>query len=328
MALETTSTTVATRLLSYVLGSEALPPNNADLVAMFLCNDDDIEGLPSKVKQYTPETDLGAASAGTEGTAISTNTALGYDTAIQGTVVEGALVRAIVTDQAVSEKFPGMSGVEELLQTGDINQWRVVFEHEIARLSRMCWEKLEADVVALVTGLSNSVGTSGVDFSVADAFTAILTYDTLEPVTRDAVWLLTPQQVHDLRTDLAVAGGGFGGSVWFQQADAGFLAATSLPKNGLIGTFLGRAIYQYAHSLRVLSDTSANVNGALMARGVGAPDSPTGQLGAFGIVRRGLTPKVRMIYDPDLRGMKMTVALEYVAIEVRDTHGVRIRTDA
>ena len=325
MANETTSTSYSTRALSYVLSEEALPANIADIVVTPLCNDDDIDGAPSNVKQYAVYSDLGAAAAGTEGTAITTNTTLSMASALSGTVVEGALVRSVVTDRAIAVKFPGMAGVAELMQRGTFDQHRAALQEEVNRLSGMCLEKMETDVVALLTGLSTSVGTSGVDFSVADAFTAIYTFDTLEPVTRDSAWVLAPNQVDELRRDLAVAGGGLGGAVWFNQADASFLQARGLPANGFIGSFLGRPIYQYAHSLRELSDSSANVNGALIAIGKGSPE--TGVLGAFGIIRKGGL-KVRLELSAENRGMIVVVGLEYVALEVRDTHGVRIRTDA
>lgn len=326
MAQETTSTTYSTRNLSYILGEEALPPNLADIVATALCNDDDIDGEPSNVKQYAVMSDLNAATAGTEGTAITTNQAMSMGSAISGTVVEGALVRAVITDRAISSRFPGISGIDELISSNDIATQRRVLQEEVNRLAQMCIEKMEADVLALLTGLSTSVGTSGVDFSVADAFTALYTYDTLEPVTREAAWLLTANQVDELRRDLAVVGGGLGGGVWFSQADASFLATRQLPKNGFIGTFMGRPIYQYAHSLRVLSDTSANVNGGLLAIGRGKPDG-MGQLGAFGIIRKGGL-KVRIDKSAQDRGAILVVSLEFVAIEVRDSHGVRVRTDA
>ncbi len=325
MASETTSTTVATASLSYVLGSRALPPNKADIVIAQLCNMDDIDGLPSMVKQYAVESDLSAASAGTEGTAFSTNTSLGYGSAIQGTVVEGALIRATITDTAVGVKFPGIANVYELLSRGTFEQQLAALQPQIDRMAGACFEKMEADIVALFQGLSNSAGTTLQPFSVSDAFTALFTYDTLEGVTRETAWGLTSRQVDHLRRDIALTGGGLGGGVWFQQADSAFLAARSLPHNGFIGTFMGRPIYQYSHSLRSLSDTNNNVNGGLIAIGRGTPED--GQLGAFAVVARGGL-KVRLEPSAAERGTIAVVSLEYVAIEVRDGHGVRIRTAA
>lgn len=325
MANETTSTTVATNKLSYVLGQRALPPNAASIVATQLFNDDDIAGLPTNTRQYPVFSDLGAALAGVEGTPITTNTVLGYDAAITATPVEGALVRGLVTDRSIEVRFPGMANVSDLMQRGTFDQQLAALAPEVDRLLGMCLEKKEADGLALLTGLSTSVGTSGVDFSVDDAFAAIYTFDTLEGLHGDNVWLLTPNQVDELNRSIALTGGGLGGGVWVQQVDAAMINNRNLPTNGLMMSFMNRPVYKYAHSLRVLSDTAANVNGGLIARGIGTPDG--GQLGAFGFVRNGGV-KVRLEYSAENRGMIVVVSLEYAAVEVRDAHGVRIRTDA
>lgn len=325
MANETTSTTEATNKLSYMLARKALPPNAAHLVLIPLCNDDDIAGEPTNVRQYPVLSDLGAASAGTEGTAISTNTALAYASAISGTVVEGALVMSTVTDRAKEVRFPGMANVDEIIARAGYDQAMQFFMPEVSRHLGMCLEKKEADGLALLSSLSTSVGTSGQDFDVDDAFAAVYTYDTLEGLHGDNLWMLTPNQVDELLRSIATAGGGLGGGVWFQQADAQFVNSRNLPTGGLVGTFLNRPLYKYAHSLRVLSDTNANVNGGLIARGVGTPDG--GQLGAFGYVRNGGF-KVRIQPEAKERGTVIVSALEYVAVEVRDAHGVRIRTGA
>jgi hypothetical protein len=325
MAAETTSTTVATNKLSYMLSRRALPANLAKIVFTPLCNDDDIAGEPTSTRQYPVLSDLGAASAGTEGTAITTNTELGYGSAIQGTPVEGALVRATVTDRSVEVAYPGMAGVTDLVQRGTFDQQMAMFMPHLNRLAGMCIEKKEADGLAKLTGFSSSVGTSGADFTADDAFTAIYTFATLEGNNSNNAWLLTPNQATELRRDVALTGGGLGGGVWFGQADASFMNGRSLSVNGLQGTFMGRPLYEYSHSLRVLSDTNANVNGALIAIGSGRPDE--GQLGGVGFVRNGGL-KVRIEPSAEARGSILVVSLEYVAVEVADAHGVRIRTGA
>ena len=325
MASETTSTTNATQKLSYMLSRKVLPANVAHIVLTPLCNDDDIAGEPTTTRQYPVFADLGAASAGTEGTAITANTELTLASAITGTPTEGALVRGTVTNRAIEVRFPGFSGVHDLMQRGTFDQQMAAIMPEVTRLAGMCIEKKEADGVALFQSLSQSVGTSGVDMSVEDAFAAIYTYDTLEGLHGDNLWCLTPNQVDELMRSIALAGGGLGGGVWFQQADAAFINGRNLPVNGLKGTFMGRPLYQYSHSLRSLSDGNANVNGGLIARGIGRPDE--GQLGAFGFVRNGGL-KVYLDVSAPERGIVVVVALEYAAIEVRDQHGVRIRTDA
>lgn len=325
MANETTSTTVATNKLSYMLPSRVMPANAASIVAIQLFNDVDIAGQPTSTLQLPVLSDLAAAAAGTEGTAISTNTELGYGSAIQGTPVEGALIMSTITDRSIEVAFPGIGGAEGLLMRGSFEQQMAAVMPQITRMAGACLEKKETDGLALVTGLSNSVGTSGVDLTLDDIFAAIYTYDTLEGVNGDNVWLLAPNQVDELRRAIALAGGGMGGSVW-TNLDSSFISARNLPTNGLAGGLMGRPVYQYAHSLRVLSDTAANVNGALIARGVGHP-TEGGQIGAFGFVRNGGL-KVRLQYEAKERGIVAVVSLEYAAIELKDAHGVRIRSDA
>lgn len=325
MAAETTSTTYATNKLSYMLAQSPLPANIAKIVLMPLCNDDDIAGEPTTTRQYAVEADLGPATAGTEGTPITTNTALSFDSAIQGTPVEGALLRAVITDRAVEVRFPGMTGVFDLLQRGTFEQQMAMVRPEVMRLLAPCLEKKETDGLAILPTFSQVAGTTLQPFTAADAFTALYLYATQEGLTGDNLFMLTPNQAKELRTDVGITGGGLGGGVWFQQADAAFINGKSLPVNGLQGTFLGRPVYEYSHSLRVLSDTNTNVNGALIARGIGSPS--TGQLGGVGFVRNG-GMKVRLEYDVDIRGLKIVVSLEYAALKVRDAHGVRIRTGA
>ena len=52
-----------------------------------------------------------------------------------------------------------------------------------------------------------------------------------------------------------------------------------------------------------------------------------GQIGAFAHARQGWL-KTRFQYSPADRGMIVVVSMEYVAGELRDTHGVRIKSSA
>lgn len=328
MAAESTPTTNSTRQLSYVLGREALPANLPKVVVANLANDDDILGQPTLVKQYAVESDLGAASSGTYGTDISTNTELTYGSAVQLTITEGALIMATIDDTSLSVENPGMGEVNmtELLASGNIAAARAILQPKVNRLAAPCMEKYEDDHCNLLTGFSNSVGTSGMPLTVSDCFSASYTYDTLEAVTEETAWVLTPVQVRDLMLDIAVNGGGLGAGVWNSVIDTSFLKNNGLSPNGFKGTFMNRPLYQYSHSLRTLSDANANVNGALMAIGRGKPDEG-GQLGAIAHARRGLL-QVRIDATAPGRGVKLVVRMEYGVGEVRDTHAVRIKTKA
>lgn len=327
MANETTSTTYSTHSLSYILGENAVPANLPSMVVSRLANEVDIDGQPSNTFQVAVHSDLGAASGGTEGTAITSNTALSYASAIQGAVVEGALVRAVVTDNAVASKFPGLAGVSDAMQTLPFEQKLAVLQPEVDRLAAMCMEKYEDDHCNLLGGFSNTAGSTGVDLSTANIFSAIYTFDTLDASNQNRALVLTPNQVDELRRDLAVTSGGVGGSLWQSQIDASIFGAAGIPANGLIGSFMGIPVYQYSHSLRTLVNTNADVAGALLAIGSGDPTQAGNPVGALMTVRKGGL-KVRLEQSAAERGTIVVVSMEYVAVELKDTHGVSIITDA
>ena len=327
MANETTSSTYSTHSLSYILGENAVPANLPSMVVSRLANEVDIDGQPSNTFQVAVHADLGAASGGTEGTAITSNTALSYVSAIQGAVVEGALVRAVVTDNAVATKFPGLAGVSDAMQTLPFEQKLAVLQPEVDRLAAMCMEKYEDDHCNLLGGFSNTAGNTGVDLSAADIFSAIYTFDTLDASNQNRALVLTPNQVDELRRDLAISGGGLGGSLWSSQIDASIFGAGGIPENGLIGSFMGIPVYQYSHSLRTLENAGADVAGALLAIGSGDPTVAGNPVGALMAVRKGGL-KVRLEQSAAERGTIVVVSMEYVAVELKDAHGVSIITDA
>ena len=327
MADETTSSTYSTHSLSYILGENAVPANLPNMVVSRLANEVDIDGQPSNTFQVAVHNDLGAASGGTEGTAITGNTALSYASAIQGAVVEGALVRAVVTDNAVATKFPGLAGVSDAMQTLPFEQKLAVLQPEVDRLAAMCMEKYEDDHCNLLGGFTNTAGSSGTDLSTADIFSAIYTFDTLDASNQNRALVLTPNQVDELRRDLAVTSGGLGGSLWSAQIDASIFGAGGIPENGLIGSFMGIPVYQYSHSLRTFANDSADVCGALLAIGSGDPTQAGNPVGALMAVRKGGL-KVRLEQSAAERGTIVVVSMEYVAVELKDAHGVSIITDA
>lgn len=325
MANETTSSTYSTHSLSYILGENAIPANLPSLVVSKLANDVDIDGKPSNTFQIAVHADLGAATAGTEGTAITSNTALSYASAISGTVTEGALVRAVVTDNAVASKFPGLAGVSDAMQQLAFEQKLAVLQPEVDRLAAMCFEKFEDDHCNLLAGFSNTAGSTGVDLSAADIFSAIYTYDTLDASNKNRAFVLTPNQVDELRRDLAVTSGGYGGALWQNQIDASIFNGASM--DGAIGSFMGIPVYQYSHSLRTTMNAGADVAGALIAVGSGDPSMAGNPVGALCTVRKGGL-KVRMEQSAAERGTILVVSLEYVAVELKDAHGVTIVSDA
>lgn len=320
MANETTSGTWSNAALAYALREGVLEANLPRPVVLGLCNDDDIDGMPSDTVNYPVETDIGAASAGTEGTEITTNTALALDTSITCTVVEGALISSNITKQAISQIFPGFRGVNDFVQRATHDQMVQLLSGPVRRHAAACIEKAETDAAALLAGFSNSVGGgAAVDITLLNCLEADYTLETLEPRTDERAFVLAPHQYKELRAEMLSTSGGVGGTLWTSQADASMV--NSGP-TGMRGSLLGRDVYVMSHSVRY--ENSNIAYGALMCVGRGNPID--GQLGAITIARRGfVNPEVQ--YEARKRGFDLVTAFEYVVKEVRDTHGVAIATD-
>jgi hypothetical protein len=84
-------------------------------------------------------------------------------------------------------------------------------------------------------------------------------------------------------------------------------------------------VFELSPSPNPLPNSGADVAGALMCRGVGAPD--VGQVGAI-VMLEGKPLEVVCDYDVTLRAAEVLVVWEYAVAEIKDSHGVSIITDA
>lgn len=330
MVNETTTTTLSSAILTEILGPISIPAHTPKITLIPLINQDSIDGEGSLTKQYHVDTDLGQAAAGTEGTDFTTNTELTKGTPVQATPTEGAIAKGELTDRAVRRRFPGQASaaVWAAMAAEDPTRFAALTQGEAERLTMMCLEKAEADAAALLGALSNTVGTSGTDIGVVDMVNALFTMKTLEPVHEDMLWYLWPNQLQELTLELGVTTGGLTGAVWFQQADASFI--NMFPddqRNGLRGSFLRVPVYEGSHSLRVLVNVGADVAGALMLRGQGAPDVPNAQLSPF-CFTEGAPLRFDMDTDASKRASELLCIYEYAAVEIDDANAVGIYTDA
>jgi hypothetical protein len=329
MANETTSTQFDEQILAYALGERVLSANLPKIVVLGLVNELEIAGSGSDTARINQWVDLGASGAGTEGTEFTTNEAVDLDSAIDLQVAEAAAIqRAVFTNFGLETMFPvRFASVADLMQSGSLEQKISVLGPRLDPMLAAVVEKREDDVCSLLDGFSNTVGTTTVDLTAEVALAAQYTLKTLEPLHEDWVYVLTPNQVHELQLAVGFNGGGLGGSVWANQGDLSFFNfRPDMPRNGFRGSFMGIPVYEYAHSLRELMNSDADVAGALMCRGVGDPRNG-GQLGAIGLAQNGFI-KFHIDYSAGYRGAIVVLSSDHKALEVRNTHGVTIVSDA
>jgi len=320
-----TTTTWTSAILSEALSERAIPANLPKQVVLNLVNQDSIAGQPTKTKQYPILTDLGAASSLTEGTDIGSSTTLGYGTAVTVTPSEVGEM-AEITNQAIQRKFPGLGAdaVQALMQSQDVGPIVNALGEQAQRLAAMCLESAEKSCVDLTAGFSNTVGSTGVDLAVSDLIEAIYTYKTLETPGEDAVFTLAPNQIREMQLELNATGAA-SSAIWNQQATASAANANFGTMNGFRGEFLGVPVYEFSHSLRPSVNAGADTAGALMARGVGSPDS--GQVGAI-VFCEGAPLYFAVEQNVAGRSIKLTCVYQYAAAELSDSYGVSIISDA
>lgn len=327
MAVTTSSVgNYADRILPELINERLAPASRAPIVALNHCTTDSLAGLPTKTKAYPKALDDGAASAATEGTDITATTTMDLGTQLVLTVSEGAGVRSDITNTAIERRMPGLSG-QALISAINAHSPQVleIFAEEFARHTAMMLEKAETDVCALLDDFTTSVGNTGVDFSLADAESAIYQMTNLEFGFENRwVFLLAPVQVSDIRKEIAITGGGAGGAVWSSDIQSIMNLNPNLSANGLVGQLFGVPVYQTATSVNPSPNAAADEAGALLISGMGTSASES--QGAL-LFLEGNAPKYTWEHDASARTTELVSVYEY-AVDSHLDMGIAIVTDA
>lgn len=184
--------------------------------------------------------------------------------------------------------------------------------------AQMTFQSLLCDVV---DNFTSTVGTSGVDMSVDDFYSAQFTL-TLASVPGPYICILHPRQLADFQSSL--------------RAEAGpsqFVAATqdmlNIKGQGFVGTFNG--VDMFVSSKVVTANSGADRAGAMFGYGaVGyAEGSPFAVTGAGGIVAPAGTPIVVEFERDASSALTKIVGNYYCGVaRLQDSMGVAIITDA
>lgn len=333
MANETTSTSQAALIATEVIARNAIAAHQPKQVVMRQLHWDSIEDAGTGTKRYPVYSDLGSASGGTEGTALSTNTELTMGTSVTVTPTEGAAVLAVITEKVVKERLGGRSfgSVIDVFQSEDAGMLQTLLAPDIMRMSHMILNKIETDCIALIDDASNSVGGgAGVDLRISDLFDAIYTLRTLQPLRppSENKFILCPHQIREVTNEALLTAGGLGGAIWNMQANFGLANRPDdgFAQSGLAGTFLNYPVYEYDHELRLEAANAAK--GCLWAGGRmdQSPDAMGGAVG-YGVLLWEQPIRFRFAYDPKERGMVIVGNAIYLAKELANANGVTISSD-
>jgi len=315
MANETTTTTLNDVVYGYIIEPSFLDYAHDWIVATQFFRRYSLIGKPSNVLQIPRfATDMGTVGDGgagvdtefdaTEGTDLSTNTQLDTDN-VQLTVAEYGLVHKI-TDNVREDSILG----------SDMSMY-------ISNAARILTTAVEDSGCALFSGLSNSVGSTGVDLTIAVSVSAA---DGIRErgcrAPNGVTYVLDDQQYNDLR-DACIATG----SSWavFPQVADKLLDVQKDPINGLGNgrVMMFRGFDVYASGLTDTANTGADVVGACFTHTGPGNDV----FATFGIVDKRPF-RVETERDATLRADEMVFTTRVALGETTDASGTKILSDA
>lgn len=339
MANETLTGGLAAMIATEVLAKRAIAAHLPKMVMWSLCHQDNLgDGDFSNTKRYMVDSDLGAASAGVEGVALTPTVAIGMGTSVEVAISEGVADMALISELAVSTALGiAMERVQAIFDNGTPEQFQGLLAPFVNRLIPRGMQKIEADVLAKLSGLSTSVGTSGQDITIANMLGAQYQFRINQPLRpiSEAKYLLTENQANEINVEALATSGGVQGAIWANQARYGLANrpadGEAVMSQGRLGDFLGYDVHTYDSELNITANAAADVVGAFGVFGDPnrAPDDPAlaGKPGAIVILNRGGL-KLRFEGKLDHRSAAVVMNAYYGVGELVDKNLVGIITDA
>lgn len=297
MANETTSTTL-TELVNPELISQMILMYGADAsVVAPNCLFMNLQGRSTGVASV-PQWLLDATADVSEGSAAS------------NTELETSEVAAIsAATIAIQRELTEFAAATNILGEDGIRQFIV---EDGARLVAL---DLENDLVALFSGFSTAVGTTTVDFSVANAIEAVARVEGTKLARGGKVGILHPQQGLDLRTGVGATTGAIFGS----QGNMMNSIMNQQEGDGFLGNLFG--VNWWTSSLCDTANAGADVVGACFI------DSRTNARYSSLAIAQLWAPRVRSLVLPDQIAEQIVISACHGVGRVSD-FGVEITTDA
>lgn len=244
-----------------------------------------------------PQWELDAVSdITTEGTSTLSNVELQTTEVAAITAAQVGVLRE-VTEMAFETQVLGRDGLMQFIMEDG---------------ARLCVLEVENDLAALFSGFTSTVGSTGVDLSVANFVEAIAKMDTANARGRK-VAVLDDQQAFDLRTAVAASSGSV-----FANAAAPLQSILKPGENGWVGELFGVPIW-----MTNLTDTSGgDVIGAMFIDGNSSP-----QYAALGMALLWAPRVGAALYQPEQLQSLISITACYGVGRISE-FGCDITTDA
>jgi hypothetical protein len=297
MATETLSTSLTEIVNSEYISTLIMMYGYDAMVIAPLCRTENLAGRATASVSF-PQWELDAVSAvTTEGTTTLSNVELQTTEIANVTAAQVGILRE-VTELAKEVNMLGPDGLERFI---------------VEDGGRLCMLNLENDLAALLSGFTTTVGSTGVDFSVANFVQAIATLDT-KNARGQKVCVLDDQQAFDLRAAVAASTAGV-----FANSATAAQSVLNANSNGFVGELFGVPIW--LTNLTDTANTGADVVGAMFINGATDPG-----FAGFGIALLW-QPRVKMIPLPDQVSDQIAITMAYGVGRISD-FGCDLTTDA
>lgn len=325
---------VATEKLSEPVIAAHLPRMGALMSVVHF--DTSMDGARSRTRKSSKNTDLGAASGGTEATDPSPNPTveLAHATAVSGTVTTGVLETALISEETIKTEL-GLTDAQVrpyFSANGaafSLQQMETLLAPYVQRLYPMGLQKIAADGYALFSSVANSVGDAASYTSIENMIEAIFAQRRQQPLrpTNERRFMLGNTQLERLTKEALITLGGIGGSLWNMQAE---FSSLNMPPdqfegNGYVGGFLRYPIHEIDEEL-VPTSGGADIGmfGNFGVPGVAADDPRlAGRPGAFELSME--TPlQIRAEVDTSKRAIELTMLARYLWLEWVDANVIRV----
>lgn len=310
MALENTLANMSAWLATEVLSARFLEAYKPTLRFFGHIHHDSNPIARVENKVYKVKSDPGQAPAGPGESVALQNTyqvSTGSSITITSTEFVGDL--AEFSFQSIADTLGlDLNSVAETLTNGTQEQCEQLLNTFIADIIYRAYRTAEANSLALWSGLSNTVGTSTQDWTLARMLAPRYQFRIQQPrrSIHEAEYWMPEIGISDVEAEVLAASGGVQGSIWGTPAAAYDLArnpGAEFMLNGLLGSFLNHRVYTIDPEMNVTANAGADVLGFFGVPGISgvAPDDPAlaGKCGAFTFYER---MRHRVDYSPAFEG--------------------------
>lgn len=226
--------------------------------------------------------------------------------------------------------------VAETLTNGSQVQCEQLLAPFVADLVYRAYRAADAAALALWSGIANSVGASGSDWTLARMLAPRYQFRIQQPhrPIGEAEYWMPEIGISDVETEVLATAGGVQGAIWGTPQAAYDIARNpgmTFMMDGLLGSFLGHRVYTIDPEMNVTANALADVLGFFGVPGVAgvSPDDPSiaGLCGAFAFYER---MAYRVDYAPAFAGRGgMARSIWHGAFfECSDADGVKLIIDA